>query len=116
MATLEHAQPLAPDATMLGRLLVIQQAIDAMPDEVHIAAFVGRALASLPAWGDRGPRPHRRPYSGAGRLDGRLEGALRARWIAGAGAEFHAPPRHWRALLSDRRAGAAPRLAAAEGG
>jgi diguanylate cyclase (GGDEF)-like protein len=37
-----------PDATVLGRLLVIQQAIDAMPDEAHIAAFVGRALASLP--------------------------------------------------------------------
>jgi diguanylate cyclase (GGDEF)-like protein len=38
----------APDATVLGRLLVIQQAIDAMPDEVHIAAFVSRALASMP--------------------------------------------------------------------
>jgi diguanylate cyclase (GGDEF)-like protein len=36
------------DATVLGRLLVIQQAIDAMPDEIHIAAFVSRALASLP--------------------------------------------------------------------
>jgi diguanylate cyclase (GGDEF)-like protein len=43
----EPAAPL-PDATMLGRLLVIQQAIDAMPDEAHIAGFLGRALASLP--------------------------------------------------------------------
>jgi diguanylate cyclase (GGDEF)-like protein len=48
MSTLEQALPAAPDATMLGRLLVTQQAIDAMPDEVHIAAFVSRALASLP--------------------------------------------------------------------
>jgi diguanylate cyclase (GGDEF)-like protein len=38
----------APDASVLGRLLVIQQAIDAMPDEVHIASFVSRALSSMP--------------------------------------------------------------------
>jgi diguanylate cyclase (GGDEF)-like protein len=48
MGTLDQPFPRTPDATMLGRLLVIQQAVDAMPDEVHIAAFVGRALASLP--------------------------------------------------------------------
>jgi diguanylate cyclase (GGDEF)-like protein len=38
----------APDPSVLGRLLVMQQAVDAMPDEVHIASFVSRALASLP--------------------------------------------------------------------
>jgi diguanylate cyclase (GGDEF)-like protein len=48
MDVAEQTATPAPDATVLGRLLVIQQAIDAMPDEVHIAAFVSRALASLP--------------------------------------------------------------------
>jgi diguanylate cyclase (GGDEF)-like protein len=48
MDTVEPTGAPAPDATVLGRLLVIQQAIDAMPDEIHIAAFVSRALASLP--------------------------------------------------------------------
>jgi diguanylate cyclase (GGDEF)-like protein len=38
----------APDVSVLGRLLVIQQAIDAMPDEAHSAGFVSRALSSLP--------------------------------------------------------------------
>jgi diguanylate cyclase (GGDEF)-like protein len=47
-AVLEEPGPPALDATVLGRLLVIQQAIDAMPDEVHIASFVSRALESLP--------------------------------------------------------------------
>jgi diguanylate cyclase (GGDEF)-like protein len=47
-AVLEEPCPPALDATVLGRLLVIQQAIDAMPDEVHIASFVSRALESLP--------------------------------------------------------------------
>jgi diguanylate cyclase (GGDEF)-like protein len=48
MDVAEQTDTPAPDAKVLGRLLVIQQAIDAMPDEVHIAAFVSRALASLP--------------------------------------------------------------------
>jgi diguanylate cyclase (GGDEF)-like protein len=48
MAAVEQPDTPAPDAMVLGRLLVIQQAIDAMPDEVHIASFVSRALASLP--------------------------------------------------------------------
>lgn len=48
MAALAPTCPGTPDATMLGRLLVIQQTVDAMPDEAHIAAFVSRALTSLP--------------------------------------------------------------------
>jgi hypothetical protein len=48
MDAVEQTSAPMPDAVVLGRLLVIQQAIDAMPDEVHIAAFLGRALASLP--------------------------------------------------------------------
>ena len=48
MQTIAPPLQAAPDATMLGRLLVIQQAMDAMPDELHIAGFLGRALASLP--------------------------------------------------------------------
>jgi len=48
MATLAEHIPTTPDATMLGRLLVIQQTVDAMPDQAHIAAFVSRALSSLP--------------------------------------------------------------------
>ena len=52
MDTVETTGAPAPDATVLGRLLVIQQAVDAMPDEVHIAAFVGRALVSLPGVDD----------------------------------------------------------------
>jgi diguanylate cyclase (GGDEF)-like protein len=48
MDTVEQPDTPAPDVMVLGRLLVIQQAIDAMPDEAHIASFVGRALASLP--------------------------------------------------------------------
>jgi diguanylate cyclase (GGDEF)-like protein len=47
-AVLEQPGAPALDPTVLGRLLVIQQAIDAMPDEVHIASFVSRALESLP--------------------------------------------------------------------
>ena len=47
-AILEQPALPALDPTVLGRLLVIQQAIDAMPDEVHIASFVSRALESLP--------------------------------------------------------------------
>lgn len=42
----------ALSATVLGRLLVIQQAIDAMPDEARIAAFVRRALLALPGIAD----------------------------------------------------------------
>jgi diguanylate cyclase (GGDEF)-like protein len=47
MDTVELPVP-PPDVTVLGRLLVTQQAIDAMPDQVHIASFVGRALSGLP--------------------------------------------------------------------
>ena len=46
------AAPNGPDAAVLGRLLVIQQAIDAMPDEARIAAFVRRALATIPGVAD----------------------------------------------------------------
>ncbi|MBQ5938962.1 MULTISPECIES: bifunctional diguanylate cyclase/phosphodiesterase [unclassified Massilia] len=56
MSTVEQPETAAPEATVLGRLLVIQQAIDAMPDESHIASFVSRALSTLPgvdeAWVD----------------------------------------------------------------
>ena len=48
MAALAEHLATTPDATMLGRLLVIQQTVDAMPDQAHIAAFVSRALSSLP--------------------------------------------------------------------
>jgi diguanylate cyclase (GGDEF)-like protein len=55
-AAVDEPGPPALDASVLGRLLVIQQAMDAMPDEVHIASFVSRALESLPgvaeAWVD----------------------------------------------------------------
>ncbi|AWG45881.1 MULTISPECIES: bifunctional diguanylate cyclase/phosphodiesterase [unclassified Massilia] len=47
-AVVEEPGPPQLDAMVLGRLLVIQQAIDAMPDEVHIASFVARALESMP--------------------------------------------------------------------
>jgi diguanylate cyclase (GGDEF)-like protein len=39
-------------AAVLGRLLVIQQAIDAMPDDTRLAAFVRRALADIPGIAD----------------------------------------------------------------
>jgi diguanylate cyclase (GGDEF)-like protein len=42
----------APSAAVLGRLLVIQQAIDAIPDEVRMAGFVRRALAAVPGIAD----------------------------------------------------------------
>lgn len=41
-----------PSAEGLGRLLVIQQAIDAMPDELRMADFVRRALGALPGIAD----------------------------------------------------------------
>jgi EAL domain-containing protein (putative c-di-GMP-specific phosphodiesterase class I) len=56
-----------PTAAVLGRLLVIQQAIDAMPDEQRIAGFVRRALGGFPGIADawdhleghtRAPNPH----------------------------------------------------------
>ncbi|MGX4643024.1 putative bifunctional diguanylate cyclase/phosphodiesterase [Massilia sp. SYSU DXS3249] len=40
------------DPAVLGRLLVIQQAIDALPDEARIADFVRRALAAVPGIAD----------------------------------------------------------------
>jgi len=42
----------ALNAAVLGRLLVIQQTIDAMPDEARLAAFVRRALLALPGIAD----------------------------------------------------------------
>src|SRR5687767_6675512 len=41
-----------PTAAVLGRLLVIQQAIDALPDDERLAAFVRRALAGVPGIAD----------------------------------------------------------------
>ncbi len=41
-----------PSAAVLGRLLVIQQAIDAIPDEIRMADFVRRALAGVPGIAD----------------------------------------------------------------
>jgi diguanylate cyclase (GGDEF)-like protein len=38
----------APSAAVLGRLLVTQQALDALPDEETIASFVRQALAAVP--------------------------------------------------------------------
>jgi diguanylate cyclase (GGDEF)-like protein len=48
MAAVVDVDTCAPDPAVLGRLLVIQQAIDAMPDEARIAAFASRALATVP--------------------------------------------------------------------
>ena len=42
----------APNAAVLGRLLVMQQAIDEMPDAARIAAFVRSALLGLPGIAD----------------------------------------------------------------
>lgn len=42
----------APSAAVLGRLLVIQQAIDALPDDERLASFVRRALAGIPGIAD----------------------------------------------------------------
>ena len=44
--------PDAPTAAVLGRLLVIQQAIDALPDDGRLADFVRRALAGVPGIAD----------------------------------------------------------------
>jgi diguanylate cyclase len=52
MATTAGEGPAGPSAEILGRLLVIQQAIDAMPDEVRIADFVRRALTDVPGIAD----------------------------------------------------------------
>jgi diguanylate cyclase (GGDEF)-like protein len=41
-----------PTAAVLGRLLVIQQAIDALPDDLRLADFVRRALAGVPGIAD----------------------------------------------------------------
>ena len=41
-----------PSAAVLGRLLVIQQAIDAIPDDVRTADFVRRALSAMPGVAD----------------------------------------------------------------
>ncbi|QOL48836.1 putative bifunctional diguanylate cyclase/phosphodiesterase [Massilia litorea] len=41
-----------PSAEGLGRLLVIQQAVEAIPDELRMADFVRRALAGLPGIAD----------------------------------------------------------------
>ena len=48
----DTGRPGLPTAAALGRLLVIQQAIDAIPDEVRIAGFVRRALSEMPGVGD----------------------------------------------------------------
>ena len=41
-----------PSAAVLGRLLVIQQTVDAMPDELRMADFVRRALTAIPGIAD----------------------------------------------------------------
>jgi diguanylate cyclase (GGDEF)-like protein len=41
-----------PSAAVLGRLLLIQQAIDAIPDEIRMADFVRRALSAVPGIAD----------------------------------------------------------------
>ncbi|THC46757.1 bifunctional diguanylate cyclase/phosphodiesterase [Massilia sp. Mn16-1_5] len=41
-----------PSAEVLGRLLVIQQAVDAMPDELRMADFVRRAMSAVPGVAD----------------------------------------------------------------
>jgi diguanylate cyclase (GGDEF)-like protein len=41
-----------PSAAVLGRLLVIQQAVDAIPDELRMSDFVRRALTGLPGIAD----------------------------------------------------------------
>ncbi|WP_081897501.1 bifunctional diguanylate cyclase/phosphodiesterase [Massilia sp. BSC265] len=41
-----------PSATVMGRLLVIQQAIDALPDDARLADFVRRALGGIPGIAD----------------------------------------------------------------
>ena len=41
-----------PSAAVLGRLLVIQQAIDALPDDERLDSFVRRALAGVPGIAD----------------------------------------------------------------
>ena len=46
------AEDRQPDAAVLGRLLVIQQAIDALPDDARLAAFVRRALGGVPGIAD----------------------------------------------------------------
>lgn len=45
-------EPSAAAAVVLGRLLVIQQAVDALPDDGRLAAFVRRALATVPGIAD----------------------------------------------------------------
>ena len=52
MDTSPAADGEAPSAAVLGRLLVIQQAIDALPDEQRLSAFVRRALAGVPGIAD----------------------------------------------------------------
>jgi diguanylate cyclase (GGDEF)-like protein len=51
MAAAADVDTSTPDPAVLGRLLVIQQAIDALPDETRIAAFVSRALGTVPGLG-----------------------------------------------------------------
>ena len=41
-----------PSAAVLGRLLVIQQAVDAIPDDIRMVDFVRRALSGLPGIAD----------------------------------------------------------------
>ncbi|QOY92450.1 EAL domain-containing protein [Massilia sp. UMI-21] len=52
MATRPAPDASGPSAVVLGRLLVIQQAIDALPDDRRLADFVRRALAGVPGIAD----------------------------------------------------------------
>jgi len=52
MGTGSATEAQGPDAAILGRLLVIQQAIDALPDDERLAAFVRRALTGVPGIAD----------------------------------------------------------------
>lgn len=52
MDTPASADADSPSAAVLGRLLVIQQAIDAIPDELRIADFVRRAMSAVPGIAD----------------------------------------------------------------
>ena len=105
----------ALSAAVLGRLLVIQQAIDAMPDEARLAAFVRRALLTLPGIGDaclhldgHTPAPNERMAALLERCRHALPGDAGAPCfpVASSGQRFG-----WLALVADDAPALAPYLA-----